>query len=170
MNITITRLAEEQARALIAWEYTGPYAIYNMAAEDDETSVDFFLDPANGYRAIVDEQENFLGFCNFGADAQVPGGDYSSAAIDIGMGMRPDLTGQGKGVLYAAAVFAFAEKEYPGMSQRVTIAEFNQRAQRLCQKIGFVPVGRFESRRNGRPFVIMVRQQQQEERRNTARP
>ncbi len=33
-----------------------------------------------------------VGFCSFGVDGRVPGGDYPDGPLDVGMGMRPDLT------------------------------------------------------------------------------
>ncbi len=161
MNLSIQPLTELQIREFISWQYDGPYAIYSMNSEDETESIDFFADPANGYFGIVDEAETLLGFCNFGADAQVPGGDYSLNAVDVGMGMRPDLTGQGRGVDYAQAVFAFAHKQYPGQTFRATIAEFNERAQKVCLKHGFKVVDRFERSKDKRPFLILVREEQQ---------
>lgn len=157
MKLTIEPLRAEQVRAFMQWEYSGPYAMYNMSAADEEAEISFFLDPQNGYFAITDEDGTLLGFCNFGADARVPGGDYTAETVDIGMGMRPDLTGQGNGAVYAAAVFEFARNHYPDQSHRVTIAEFNERAQQLCRKVGFVQVERFERGKDGRGFVVMVR-------------
>ena len=153
----IESLTTEQVRDFIRWEYSGPYAMYNMSDEDEEAQHLFFLDPQNGYFAITDGKGTLLGFCNFGEDARVPGGDYSLDAMDIGMGMRPDLTGQGNGNLHASVVFDFAMINYPGQQHRVTIAEFNQRAQRLCRKLGFKQVARFERERDGLPFVVMIR-------------
>lgn len=157
MKLSIEPLRAEQVRAFMQWEYAGPYAMYNMSPADEEGEIGFFLDPQNGYFAITDEAGTFLGFCNFGADACVPGGDYTAEAVDIGMGMRPDLTGQGNGAVYAAAVFEFARNHYPDQPQRVTIAEFNERAQQLCRRAGFVQVERFERAKDGRGFVVMVR-------------
>jgi ribosomal-protein-alanine N-acetyltransferase len=157
MKLRVKPLSADQVREFIRWEYAGPYAIYNMSPEDEEAEVRFFLDPENGYWGISDQEGAFLGFCNFGADARVPGGDYAKEAVDIGMGMRPDLTGQGQGALYAAAVFDFAVAQYPDQKQRVTIAEFNERAQQLCRKFGFVQTERFLREKDDRPFVIMVR-------------
>jgi ribosomal-protein-alanine N-acetyltransferase len=157
MRPKIEPLTTDQVRDFLQWQYSGPYAMYNMSAEDEETQILFFLDPQNGYFAITDNEGTLLGFCNFGADARVPGGDYSVEAIDIGMGMRPDLTGQGNGKLYAGAVFDFAKIQYAGQQHRVTIAEFNQRAQQLCRKVGFKQVERFLREKDGRPFVVMIR-------------
>ena len=73
------------------------------------------------------------------------------------MGLRPDLTGQGNGAFYAGSVFEFAKIHYPDQQHRVTIAEFNQRAQQLCRKIGFTQGERFVREKDGRPFVVMIR-------------
>ena len=157
MKHTIITLTADQVRAFIHWQYAGPYAMYNISREDEEAQIHFFLDPQNGYFAIMDEDGTLHGFCNFGADARVPGGDYSAKAIDIGMGLRPDLIGQGNGSLYAATVFEFANIHYSDQQHRVTIAEFNQRAQQLCSKFGFAQVERFIREKDGRPFIIMIR-------------
>ena len=50
--------------------------------------------------------------CSFGIDAQVPGGDYSAQALDVGLGLRPDHTGQGLGVTFLGAILAFAQERY----------------------------------------------------------
>jgi len=158
MNLSIQPLTETQIHEFISWQYDGPYAMYSMTDENEDELIAFFSDPVNGYFAIVDETGAIWGFCNFGEDAQVPGGDYSLEAIDVGMGMRPDLTGKGQGVDYAQAVFDFAQKQYPGQTFRATIAAFNQRAQKVCLKHGFKVVDRFERTKDKRPFVILIRE------------
>jgi RimJ/RimL family protein N-acetyltransferase len=157
MTLSIQPLTAAQVRQMLAWQYAGPYAIYNMDGEDPAEANQFIGDPANGYFAIADETGDLIGFCNFGHDARVPGGDYGEEALDIGMGLRPDLTGQGRGAAYAAAVFEFARRNFPHSLHRVTIAEFNRRAQRLCEHFGFQVGELFAHARDGRPFVIMTR-------------
>ena len=95
-----------------------------------------------------------VAFCCFGEDAQVPGGDYSAEALDLGLGVRPDLTGQGQGQVYIQAVLDYARRHYAPRSCRVTIAGFNTRAQRAWTKAGFRPMQRFESTHSHQPFVI----------------
>lgn len=160
MNLSIQPLTKAQIREFIRWQYEGDYAMYAMSEENEAEALTFFSDPANGYFAIVDENELLLGFCNFGADAQVSGGDYSAAAIDVGMGMRPDLTGQGQGVAYARAVFDFAQRQYPDRPLRATIAAFNERAQQVCLKHGFQVVAAFERTSDKRPFLMLQREAQ----------
>ncbi len=67
------------------------------------------------------------------------------------------LTGRGLGDQFLATAVTFARQTFPPQKLRVTIAAFNKRAQRLCQKAGFAEVDRFESENGGRPFLIFVR-------------
>jgi ribosomal-protein-alanine N-acetyltransferase len=81
-------------------------------------------------------------------------------ALDIGVGMRPDLTGHGKGLSFVRAVFDFARRTYTTTTYRVTIAAFNLRAQRLCLALGFRAVARFGRRGPDEAvteFVVLVR-------------
>ena len=95
--------------------------------------------------------------CCFGPDAQVPGGDYEAAALDIGLGLRPDLTGQGRGLHYASAVCDFARNTLAPAEFRVTVARFNRRARRVWENAGFVRVQTFERQPDGLPFVVLTR-------------
>jgi GNAT superfamily N-acetyltransferase len=153
---------------MVGWHYPPPYDVYDLGGGDavDEV-VEDLLDPNLAYTAILDPQGALVAFCCFGVDARVPGGDYSAGALDIGLGLRPDRTGQGQGRAYAQAVldyaasmaFACAEAgEAAEAMYRVTIAAFNVRAQRVWQKLGFRPTQRFTSARDGRPFLVYVRE------------
>ncbi len=154
MQITVQPLTHDHIRAYGRWQYEPPYDLYNVAGEESE-NLAFFSDPANGYFALVNEEGDLLGTCNFGADGQVPGGQYDDSAIDVGISMRPDLTGQGLGHIYAGVVFDFARQQFPGQKLRVTIAEFNGRSQRVCEKHGFHVTQHFLRPSDQMPFIIM---------------
>ena len=158
MPLTFKPMDEASARAILTWRYEAPYDLYNLDSGDVEASVRFFLDEQNGYWAILDDLGALVAYCCFGLDARVPGGDYGMPALDIGLGVRPDLTGQGNGYLYVSAVLEFAQCTFAQESLRVTVAEFNERARRVWHKAGFSPVQRFEMHQDGRRFVILVRQ------------
>ena len=106
---------------------------------------------------ITDEQGELVAYCCFGLDARVPGGDYDTPALDIGLGVRPDLTGQGRGLGYLLAVLGVAQRTVSPGTFRVTVAEFNKRAQKVWRRAGFRPVQRFVRQQDGRPFVILLR-------------
>ena len=148
---------EAGVRAIFAWRYPPPYDIYNLSAGRIEEDLPVFLDPDNAYYCLYDEAGSLVAFCCFGPEARVPGGDYSASALDVGLGVRPDLTGQGQGSVYAQAVLDFGANWTPA-AFRVTVAEFNQRARRVWEKLGFRFVERFARSRDGMPFVILARE------------
>jgi RimJ/RimL family protein N-acetyltransferase len=147
---------ESAARAISNWRYEAPYEVYSMDREDAAQLVSAFLKPEYAYYAIIDRAGALAGYCCFGADAQVPGGNYDNPALDVGMGMRPDLTGQGLGATFVSAVLRFARQEMTPTEFRITVAEFNERALRVWQKAGFQPVQRFERTFDRMPFVILT--------------
>ncbi len=160
MTLQITPMNEAAAYQVLHWRYDAPYNIYDLVIRpsDTEIVIQFFLDPENAYYRIDNEQGELLAFCCFGLDAQVEGGDYMAPALDLGMGVRPDLTGNGMGIHFANAVIDFARQMFAPSAYRVTIAGFNGRAMRVWEKAGFHLTQHFPAA-NGRPFVVMVREQ-----------
>jgi len=152
----VFRLADETSvRQVASWRYDRPYDVYNLDPDSTET-LQVLLDPNTACHMFTDECGDLVGFCTFGHDAQVPGGDYSGDALDIGMGIRPDLTGRGNGSVYVSAVLDFAMARFEPTTARVTVAEFNCRARRVWEKIGFRELQRFERIPDAMPFVIMT--------------
>ncbi len=148
----------EAARAIFTWRYEAPYDVYNLDVDDEEQVVSCFVDPANAYHAIADNGGALVAYCCFGLEARVPGGDYGLSALDVGLGVRPDLTGQGLGRAFADAVLRFAGKEIECTGFRVTVAEFNERALCVWKGLRFEIVQRFERTFDGMPFLILARQ------------
>jgi ribosomal-protein-alanine N-acetyltransferase len=158
MPFNIRPMDEASARAIASWRYDAPYDFYNLNPGKIEKNVAYFIDPQNAFYRIMDGHGELVGYCSFGPDGQVPGGDYSQAALDIGMGIRPDLTGLGNGARYGEHVLDFACRTFAPGRLRVTIAAFNQRAQRVWQKLGFHVVRSFSRESDGAPFLVLVRE------------
>ena len=164
MDAQFRPVTADGARQFVRWTYEPPYDIYNMV--DDlsdpnlvEAAANYFLDPAIDCHVLLDEADEVLAFCTFGEDAQVPGGDYSLEAVDIGLGVRPDLTGRGLGQQFVTAVIQFASQRFEPDYLRVTIATFNERAQRVWRRQGFVIVQQFAAAVDGgRPFLILEKE------------
>lgn len=169
-DFSIQPMNREAALAILYWQYSGEYAIYNLSTEHAEAEIRFFVDPDNHYYAIHTLADGLIGFCCFGHDAQVPGGDYSRdygdnyggdhevEVLDIGLGMRPDLTGQGKGNAFLRAILLFAQQTFAPQLFRATIASFNARSQRLFARHGFQEKARFMSgHTQPHEFVIVTR-------------
>ena len=156
MSFLFRPMDETSARAIVSWRYEEPYSLYNISPDATERSVQAFLDPRNAYYRISHKNEDLAAYCCFGPDAQVPGGDYRAKALDIGMGVHPDLTGQGLGLSYAQAVLDFAHPLFAPPAFRVTVAEFNKRALRVWEKANFQPVQAFLRDTDGMAFVVLI--------------
>lgn len=161
---------ESDVREFAVWRYDPPYDAYSFT-EDVDQSVDYFLDPSINCHTMV-ESGAVVGFCTFGRDAQVPGGDYSMEAVDVGLGVRPDLTGSGLGSRFVDTAITAAIRSFDPTTLRVTIAAGNARARRVWGKAGFVERSRFEAGQSilgSRSFVILTRAAQQRREHRSAR-
>jgi ribosomal-protein-alanine N-acetyltransferase len=160
MPLRFPPMDEAAARAIVAWHYEAPYDVYNLDSEEADQVVRCFVDLANAYHAIVDSRGEMVAYCCFGAEARVPGGAYADPAVDVGLGVRPDLTGQGLGGAFVDAVLDLANQDLAPAEFRVTVAAFNERALRVWQRAGFRPAQRFDRTFDGMPFVVLTRQGQ----------
>jgi RimJ/RimL family protein N-acetyltransferase len=152
-------MSEHHARDILMWHYDDQYAFYNANPTEIESDVANFLDPQNSYHSISLDGE-LIGFFCLGPDAQVGGGDYTSEdALDVGLGLRPDLTGRGMGREVLMGVLEYARGQYAPRLFRTTVAGFNHRALRLCESVGFRPQHTFAgSTRHGEmEFLQMVK-------------
>jgi [ribosomal protein S18]-alanine N-acetyltransferase len=157
MPFAFRPLDEESARTILYWKYEAPYDIYNLARPEPEETLRYLLDPQYAFYGIYEPQGDLEAFCSFGPDGRVSGGEYSTPALDIGLGLRPDLTGHGHGSRYVNAVIEFASSTYKPDRLRVTIAAFNHRALRLWEKAGFQVEQKFKGGWDNRDFVVLTK-------------
>lgn len=147
---------EASARQFLTWKYEPPYEIYNYSPERFEEDLAYHIDPANNLYSMYHGDE-LVGYCSYGRDAQVPGGDYTEEALDIGMMIIPVLTGHGQGSEYANAVIQNVISKYQPKRLRVTILATNLRAIRVWKKNGFQTVQSFSRESDGLSFVILMK-------------
>ena len=115
------------------------------------------LRPENKYHAIL-RGEEMVGFFCLGLDARVRGGTYDESSLDLGMGLRPDLTGRGQGQSYFDKLLAYVEEQRPGRALRATIVAWNRRAIRLCRRAGFRVLAHFTSQSEvQQEYVVLLR-------------
>jgi RimJ/RimL family protein N-acetyltransferase len=156
MAFTFSPMSQADACAILAWRYPPPYTLYNTDLDNLEDDLITLLDPVNAYYAIRDGDNQLFGFCCFGPDAQVPGGDYSDArALDVGLGMHPDCIGNGLGQTFLQAILAFAQNCFQVNRFRATIVAYNMRSLRMFTRAGFQVVQTFTSQ-GGRPLDFVV--------------
>jgi len=149
------------ARTMATWRYDGPLALYNLQPAD----VPELLADLPSFVAAVDDRAELIGYVMSGVGAQVPGGRdaglYPPDALDIGLGLRPDLVGQGNGVRFMVAGLAHLQATLTPLPQRfrLSVAAFNTRAIHVYTRAGFRTSAHFSNPERDRltPFVLMRR-------------
>jgi [ribosomal protein S18]-alanine N-acetyltransferase len=157
MEIAYRPVDEKSAREFLGWQYEPPYDIYNCPPDELDEAVEYNIDPANNVYAMFDQNGELVGYCSYGKDAQVPGGDYSEGALDIGLMIKPELTGQGLGAAFVSKVIRNGVEKYAPRKLRVTVAAFNKRAIHVWKQHRFQQTQVFKRSRDGMEFIIMMR-------------
>ena len=132
MTYELQPLTAEQGEAMAQWRYPGPWAVYDSTGP---------LDPAEGFWSVVDEGGEVAGYACFGVEARVPGLSERPGLLDVGVGMRPELTGQGRGRAFAEAVLAHGHAVSGIGRLRAVVQDWNLRSRRLLTGLGFVETG-----------------------------
>ncbi len=157
MKYIIKKMDPKIAEKISRWQYMEPYSIYSF--DGSKETINEFM---NGSYFSVQQKDKIVGYFCFGESAQVPTGNQVEAyqnqnLLDIGLGLRPELTGQGYGSNFLRygldyAVDIFSKKDF-----RLTVAQFNKRAIKVYRKIGFKDTGlRFKGKDGEVEFIIMI--------------
>ncbi|MBO1623712.1 N-acetyltransferase [Bacillus cereus] len=152
--MNIHKLTGEEAKEINTWQYEEPYSLYNFSGSEE--TIEELLDGT--YYGCCNEYGELIGYFCFGENAQVPGGRDAKLyigedTVDIGLGMKPHLTGQGMGKSFLKVGFQFALKAFQPKRIRLSVAAFNKRAITLYENVGFQKNVLFMSR--GREFLLM---------------
>ena len=160
MRFALAPITRAEAQAISRWRYDGPYSVY----DGNPASVASLLEPRYLYHSVRDDHGELVGYFCFGEDARVSAGKRlglyeRESALDIGLGMRPDLTGQGLGKEFVASGLRFAQNAYSPPAFRLTVATFNRCAIRVYERAGFEPVETFGATRpdGEREWLLMRR-------------
>ena len=125
MKLTIRPASPETFAEIGAWRYDPPYDFY----DGDQDPV---LNPERFYGA-VGADDTLVGFYYFA---------QKDDAVEIGLGLRPDLTGRGLGSEFFRLGLDFARAHFRPPKIILNVAAFNARAIRVYERAGFRETGR----------------------------
>ncbi len=130
MRISVRPLAAADVDAMLAWRYDPPYDRYDIDADPSDVELmRAAVASGEGWYAADDvETGELVGFFEF-----VVAGDE----IDVGLGLRPDLTGRGLGAGFLRQGLAFARDRWSPMTFALDVYEWNERAIRAYEGAGF---------------------------------
>lgn len=129
------------------WHYEGIYSFYDMQADPED--YEEILSPearGNHYYQILKNDELYGFFCLFpvGKDKQ-----------ELGLGMKPEYCGKGQGEEFLQTILQFIEENISVKSLTLSVADFNQRAQKLYLHCGFNVIGRQPQESNGDSYLFV---------------
>jgi [ribosomal protein S18]-alanine N-acetyltransferase len=150
LPVSFRVMTQEDALEVSGWHYPPPYDFYDATADAGDLAE--LLDPelrAGNYLAAV-VGGGVVGFAQLVADA---------GTVDVGLGLRPDLTGHGLGAGFLEAVLAEARSRHAPERFTLSVAAFNERAIVIYERAGFAEVARRQHSTNGgvHEFVAMTR-------------
>ncbi len=128
---------------ILKWKFNKPYDVYNFP--------DLLLNPEvvinNKYFACLNEDKELVGYYCINEEARVVTNEsrsfYTDDFIDMGLSLRPDLTGKGLGLSFVQYGIDFLKNKFNTNKIRLTVATFNERATKVYEKAGFIEGERF---------------------------
>jgi len=154
-RMQVVPLEAEHCRELCQWQYPPPYDLFEWPDWDTmvRDGVEFG-DPEvreRQYAAVVDPEGALLGFAQF-----FP----LEGVTRLGLGLRPELCGLGRGIglAFVLAIAEEARRRAPGNDIDLEVLTWNARAIRVYEKAGFRITDTYERRTPSGPsrFHCMV--------------
>lgn len=140
---TFKKMERSIAEKITKWTYEEPFSLYSMDGSEEDVA-ELLEEP---YYYAVNQQGELVGYICYGHSARVPGG-YSAGIyedkhdqgtiVDIGLGLEPNLTGQGFGREFLSAGIFFLQDMLQVSRFRLVVAAFNDRAIKVYEREGFV--------------------------------
>jgi RimJ/RimL family protein N-acetyltransferase len=125
VSLTIRPATASMFEDMATWRYDPPYDFY-------DGDVDPVLNPERFYEA-VDEDGTLVGHFYF---------EEKGDALEIGLGMHPELTGRGLGLEFFRAGLEYGRRLFRPERMILNVAAFNERAIAVYERAGFREIGR----------------------------
>ena len=154
MGYTFVPLRLRDAVIAGGWRYPGEYAIYDFTRGELVATAllqHLRLLPVVFFAAL-DERGELVGIFTLTRIGET---------VEVGVGMRPDLTGKGLGLAFFEAGLAYARERFHPRRFALDVAAFNIRARTIYERAGFREVRRFRRRTRAGPLehIEMVREE-----------
>jgi ribosomal-protein-alanine N-acetyltransferase len=144
---------DEEAREISGWSYDPPYDFYDATSDPGDLAelLDRKRRQEGAYYAAFDERGALVGFFQFEKKGRI---------VEVGLGLRPDLTGRKLGLGFMLAGLEFARRHFSPTGFQLSVATFNERAILVYERTGFRRGEVFMHHTNGgdHPFLLMTRE------------
>ena len=134
----IQKMSQKNAKEISKWHYEEPYDFYDMI-NDEEDLHELLYDRGEHYFEVIKDNVCIGFYVIVEEDNQ----------IEIGLGLRPDLTGKGYGKEFLEILLDYISLNYEKKEIILSVASFNSRAIHLYEKCGFKRIRNFTQATNG---------------------
>ncbi len=141
-------ISYDEAREISGWNYELAYDFYDATSDEDDLAE--LLDPErrkDAYFSAFDEEGALVGFFQF---------EVEGRTVDVGLGLRLDLTGAGLGLDFLLAGLEFARRRFFSTRFTLAVATFNERAIRVYERAGFSRRNVYMHHTNGGGFRLLA--------------
>jgi ribosomal-protein-alanine N-acetyltransferase len=141
------KMSDEEAQEISRWRYDPPYNFYDSVSDPDDLAE--LLDPrrrGDDYFSTFDDKGALVGLFQFKRDGK---------GVDVGLGLRPELTGKGLGRGFLLAGLNFARRSFSPDIFRLSVATFNERAIKVYEGVGFVHRRTYRHETNGGVYEFL---------------
>jgi len=147
MEFIFFPMTRSAAQSIDQWHYPGIYRFYDLS-QDDEDRLEFLNSDnwSNQYFSVANEHRELIGFFIF---------DQETDVVTLGLGLHPDITGQGLGVAFVQAGLTFADEQFQPKRYELSVATFNTRAIQVYKRCGFVEEKTFVQATNGGDYEFV---------------
>jgi ribosomal-protein-alanine N-acetyltransferase len=131
------------------WKYDGLYSFYDMTADEDDLKEFLNENSWQGqYFAVLNDISELIGYYSF---------IFEGGIMWIGLGLKPQLTGIKIGTDFVISGINFGVKkfDYNQSCIMLAVAEFNKRAIKVYEKIGFKFEEKYIQKANGGEFEFI---------------
>jgi ribosomal-protein-alanine N-acetyltransferase len=125
----LRQMDDADAREISGWRYEPPYDFYDATSDPADLAELLDSERRRGtYFSALDGDSRLVRFFHF---------EKTGEAVDVGLGLRPDLTGRGLGAEFVLAGLAFARERFSPRRFTLSVATFNGRAIGVYERVGF---------------------------------
>lgn len=148
-----TSMTNDHAIEISKWQYSDEYSIYSFT-ENEETVAELL----NGDYYVYVNENKLIGYICFEKSARIPtiANIYNEEFIDIGLGLNPSLCGRGNGYNFILNAIEFSKQNFKTSKFRLTVADFNKRAIKVYEKVGFKYYKTIEHKISNNKFNVML--------------
>ncbi|GKX29486.1 N-acetyltransferase [Vallitalea longa] len=152
MNFELRIRTESDTQEFLTWSYEGEYSFYDNAIQQEKIDNIKSLTGSDKAFSVYNEKNELVGNCEF-----YDVGDDGVLFYAVGVQMKPSLTGQGHGLTFCKAIIEHGRKTLGFNELGIAVADFNKRARRVYEKLGFefVEDQVWNIRGNDYKFIIM---------------